>query len=420
MKDNKKRVSKKNLILFFAILPLFLIMISPFYVILKIAFTPEGITNSADYELILWKPSSNTPLDGWITEKCSLTTGIQNSNGNEYLDINMNFDTSGGNAKLIIPLKQNLNNFEQFTISIETSFPSYIIGFIDTYGNQTSKVIISEPNSVKNKITCINLKNFQLNKINSTNISEIYLSFNSTKSQFLRISKISLFYKLFTFANFKEVLLSASFGRYFLNSTVISLFVMLGNILFSTMAGFAFSWKSYPFRRILFISTLVMIMIPMQLFMVPMFILVQRFGWLNSYKALIIPFLISPINIFLMKQYISKIPKDFAEVALIDGASYFQIFFRIIFPMCKPAITVVAINTFVNTWNSFLYPFIFTNSVEMRTLPVGLALYIGLFDVDWSHLMAASAISALPVLILFLCFQKYIITGMLSGTAYQN
>lgn len=88
--------------------------------------------------------------------------------------------------------------------------------------------------------------------------------------------------------------------------------------------------------------------------------------------------------------------------------------------MCKPAITVVAINTFVNTWNSFLYPFIFTNSVEMRTLPVGLALYIGLFDVDWSHLMAASAISALPVLILFLCFQKYIITGMLSGTAYQN
>ena len=154
--------------------------------------------------------------------------------------------------------------------------------------------------------------------------------------------------------------------------------------------------------------------------MIPTFIIIQNLGWLNTYKALIIPFMISPINIFLMKQYISKIPRDYAEVALVNGASYFQIFFKVILPMCKPALAVVGINTFVTSWNSFLYPFILTNTAEMRTLPVGLALYIGLYDVDWAHLMAASSLSAVPVMIVFLCFQKQIVEGMLYGTGYQT
>jgi len=194
---------------------------------------------------------------------------------------------------------------------------------------------------------------------------------------------------------------------------------MIGNIVFSAMAGFAFAWGSFPLRRPLFISMVAMIMIPMQVLMIPTFILIQGFGWLNSYKALIIPFLIYPANIYLMKQYISKIPRDFAEVARVDGASYFTIFFRIIVPMCKPAMAIVGINTFVNSWNSFLYPFILTNTAHMRTLPVGLALYIGLYDVDWAHLMAASSISAIPALAVFLIFQKQIVAGMLSGTTYN-
>jgi len=420
MNDNKKREHRRNIILFFAILPLFIVTVSPFFIILKIAFTPEGITTANNYELILWQPEINDPHDGWTFEQCVMSAKVIKTDSDKQFDLSLNFTPSGGNAKWILPLKQNILNFDRMELKIDSSIPSFYLGFVDIYGNQTSKVITVKSSTNKNQVISIPLKKFKLSNINTSNVSNVYFAFNSAGEQYLKLGKISLVYKFFTLANFKEVLLTASFGRYFFNSALISIIVTLGNILLSTMAGFAFSWKSYPLRRFLFISTLIMIMIPMQLFMVPLFILVQRFGWLNSYNALIIPFLISPINIFLMKQFISKIPKDFAEVALIDGASYFQVFFRIIFPMCKPAITVVGINTFVGTWNSFLYPFIFTNTVEMRTLPVGLALYIGLFDVDWAHLMSASAISALPVLILFLCFQKYIITGMLSGTAYQN
>ena len=150
--------------------------------------------------------------------------------------------------------------------------------------------------------------------------------------------------------------------------------------------------------------------------MVPIFILMKHMGWLNTYWALVVPNLVAPFNIFLMRQYISKLPIAVEEAARIDGASEFNIFTKVILPLSQPALAVAGINTFMGAWNTFLYPFLLTNTVEMRTLPVGLALYKSLHGVDWVHLMAGSAITALPVIIVFLCFQRYIIEGLTRGS----
>ena len=221
--------------------------------------------------------------------------------------------------------------------------------------------------------------------------------------------------KKVTLINYVDVLVSGPFGRYFFNSFIISLFITFGNIIFCSMVAYAFARKEFPGKDMLFLLIIGSIMIPPQVMMVPMFSLMKNIGWLNTYWALIIPALTEPFNIFLLRQYIKTLPKDLEEAALIDGANEWQVLFRVIIPLSKPALAIVGINTFMGSWNTFLYPFLLTNTTEMRTLPVGLALYKSLYSVDWTHLMAASSITAIPVIIVFLCFQRYIIAGLTQG-----
>ena len=230
------------------------------------------------------------------------------------------------------------------------------------------------------------------------------------------VDDVRLLFRKWTINNYWDVLVSGPFGRYFWNSFVIAAIITFANLLLSTMVGYAFARKNFPYKKLLFFSIVGSIAIPPQVLMVPTFILMKHLGWLNTYSALIIPNLVMPFNIFLMRQYISKLPLAVEEAARIDGASEFQIFWRVIMPLSQPALAVVGINTFMGSWNTFLYPFLLTNTVEMRTLPVGLALYKSLHGVDWVHLMAGSAITAVPVIIVFLCFQRYIIEGLTRGS----
>ncbi|MBI1953352.1 MAG: ABC transporter permease subunit [Candidatus Omnitrophica bacterium] len=232
----------------------------------------------------------------------------------------------------------------------------------------------------------------------------------------LHLDDVRLEFRRWTWNNYWDVLVSGPFGRYAANSTAIALLVTLGNLLFSAMVGYAFARRDFPFKRAMFFMVVGSIAIPPQVLMVPVFILMKHIGWLNSYWALIVPNLVTPFNIFLMRQYISKLPPAVEEAARIDGASEFAIFTRVVLPLSSPALAVVGINTFMGAWNTFLYPFLLTNTVEMRTLPVGLALYKSITGVDWVHLMAGSAITALPVIIVFLCFQRYIIEGLTRGS----
>jgi multiple sugar transport system permease protein len=230
------------------------------------------------------------------------------------------------------------------------------------------------------------------------------------------LDDVKLTFWQWTLNNYWDVLISGPFGRYALNSLGIALLVTLGNIFFSTMVGYGFARRDFPFKKLMFFLIIGSIAIPPQVLMVPIFILMKHIGWLNTYWALIVPNLVAPFNIFLMRQYISKLPLAVEEAARIDGASEFQIFTRVIIPLAQPALAVVGINTFMGAWNTFLYPFLLTNTVEMRTLPVGLALYKSLHGVDWVHLMAGSAITAIPVIVVFLCFQRHIIEGLTRGS----
>ena len=215
---------------------------------------------------------------------------------------------------------------------------------------------------------------------------------------------------------YAEVWNAGPFDRYFINSLVVAVVVVAGNVVFCTMAAYAFARYRIRGAKLLFALVLSTIMLPKQVILVPLYILMQRMGLIDSYAALTLPFLVDPFNIFLIRQYLLGIPADCEEAARIDGAGELKILFRVVFPMLTPVLAVVAIHTTLTNWNSFLFPFILTNSTDMRTLPVGLALLSqGAHSIDWGHLMAGAVISALPVVIAFLVFQRRIIGGLTTG-----
>jgi len=219
----------------------------------------------------------------------------------------------------------------------------------------------------------------------------------------------------FSLKNYFEAIQSDNFGLYFINSSIVAICTTAANVLFSTMVGYALARRKFFGKALLTGSILGVLIIPSHVIMIPLYRLIVKIGWLNTYWALIIPWCVTPFGIFLVWQYIRSIPVELEDSARIDGAGFWQIFFKIIFPTAKPVLIVLAIYTFLTNWNSFLFPFLFTNSEQYRTLPVGLTFYLGKQSIDWGHLMAGASLSAIPILVLFLIFQKQIIRGLLAG-----
>lgn len=238
-------------------------------------------------------------------------------------------------------------------------------------------------------------------------------SFSSEASSILKIS--DLLPKGLTLKNYIEVWSYGPFPRFFFNSLFVAGMITFGNIIFCLMVGYAFARKTFRFKNVLFLSVIMTLMIPVHILIVPLFLIIKNLGWYDTYFALIVPWLVSPLGVFLMRQYIQSLPKDLENQARIDGAGEFRILFQIVAPLCKPALAVLAIQVFLVNWNSFLFPFILTSSEKMRTLPVALALFQGYQTIDWPHLLAASSLSALPVIIVFLFFQRQIISGLTAG-----
>ncbi|WDF03254.1 MULTISPECIES: carbohydrate ABC transporter permease [Shouchella] len=218
-----------------------------------------------------------------------------------------------------------------------------------------------------------------------------------------------------SFDNYATVLANGNFARYLGNSLFVSSSIVIGNVFFCTMVGYTFAKMTFPGKNMIFILVLTSFMIPFQVTMIPVFQLMQNIGWIDTYKALIVPTLVTPFGIFLMRQYISGLPDELIYAAKVDGASEFRIVWQIIFPLAKPIVAVLVIMTFLNSWNDFLSPLILTTSPEMRTIPLGLAEFSFLNNTNWGHLMAASVVSLLPVFIIFVFFQKQIISGLVSG-----
>lgn len=334
------------------------------------------------------------------------------------------FEAGDGPARWVTRVGQDMRKFLwlEFRVRGDVGGESFTVNLEDLKGRRTSLGI---QEFLRGGLTTswekvrIPMEAFHLSVLTpgrSERVAQnLVLGFNQGSGT-VYLDEIRLIFKEWTLDNYWDVLISGPFGRYALNSMGIALAVTFGNLLFSTMVGYAFARREFPFKKLMFFMIIGSIAIPPQVLMVPVFILMKHIGWLNSYWALIVPSLVLPFNVFLMRQYISKLPLAVEEAARIDGASEFQIFWRVIVPLSQPALAVVGINTFMGSWNTFLYPFLLTNTVQMRTLPVGLALYKSLHGVDWVHLMAGSAITAVPVIVVFLCFQRYIIEGLTRGS----
>lgn len=220
----------------------------------------------------------------------------------------------------------------------------------------------------------------------------------------------------FSMQNYVDALASDTFDKYFVNSLMVALIITTGNVLCCFMVAYAFARRQFRGKTPLFLTVLIVLMIPPHVIMIPLYRMMVSFGWLNTYFALIVPWLVTPFGIFLVRQYLLSIPTDIEDAARIDGAGEWYIAFKVVFPICRPVLTVLAIYVFLSNWNSFLFPFLFTNDEAHRTLPVGLAFYQGKQSIDWGHLMAGASISALPILGLFVFYQKRIIEGLMAGS----
>ena len=206
-----------------------------------------------------------------------------------------------------------------------------------------------------------------------------------------------------------------AFPRWVFNTALVSTVVTVGSTLNSAMCAYAFSKLRFPGSTMLFWFLLAMIMVPYSVVWVPLFILVRKLKLMNTYTILIVPGLSSVWNMFLLKQFIQTLPRSLIDCARIDACTEFGIFRKIILPLAKPGLAVVAIFTFIGQWNAFFWWLLFTNSKDMRNLAVGLAQYRYEHSTDYGPLMAGASVSAIPVIIIFLLFQKYFLRGLTVG-----
>jgi multiple sugar transport system permease protein len=216
--------------------------------------------------------------------------------------------------------------------------------------------------------------------------------------------------------NYSKTVTVMPFGRFYLNSLIVTTGVTLLQLLTSSLAAFAFARMRFPGRNALFLLYLATLMIPFQVTMIPNFILVRALGWYDTYQALILPPAFSAFSTFLLRQYFMGIPRELDEAARLDGATSLRIWWQVIMPLAGPAIAALATFVSLNSWNDFLWPLIITNSPTMRTLPVGLSSFQGQYKTDWNLLMAGSVIAMVPVLLVYIIGQRWFIKGItLSG-----
>ncbi|WEV59140.1 carbohydrate ABC transporter permease [Bifidobacterium sp. ESL0728] len=216
-----------------------------------------------------------------------------------------------------------------------------------------------------------------------------------------------------TFVNFQQWFSQLHFWRFFTNSFVVSVLVVVGNVVFCSMVGYALSKIRFKGKKIVFGCVMVTLMIPSVATFVPMFVLISDVHLVDTYAALILPFLAQPMGVFLMKQFIDGVPDAVLEAAKVDGAGELRIFFQIVMPECGPALATLCILTFLGSWNNFLWPLVAVQSMDKYTLPVALSLYTtGQNANNYSLLLAGAVLVIAPILLLFVFLQRYFIQGV--------
>lgn len=233
--------------------------------------------------------------------------------------------------------------------------------------------------------------------------SELYASLGKFRS-FLPIP--------FTLENYREMFTRTPFFRFLLNSIIITGSTVLTGLLVNSLAGYALSRLDFPGRKLVDNSVLALIIVPFETIFVPLFLIVERIGGLNTYWAMIVPFVADPFSIFLFRQFFIQLPEEIEEAAYIDGAGYFRTYFQVMAPLSKPVFATVAIWMGLNQWNRFLWPMVVTSDKLRQPLSVGLRDFFTNPPVHWSQILAFSSLMSIPILLLFLAFQRHFYKGI--------
>jgi multiple sugar transport system permease protein len=218
------------------------------------------------------------------------------------------------------------------------------------------------------------------------------------------------------FGNFAEAWNYLPFGRFIVNTIFVASVGTAITLIASGLSGYAFARLNFKYRGGLFVLYLSTLIVPQEVIVIPMFLVMKQLEWVNSFKALILPWAFTAFGTFLLRQFFLTVPRELEEAAKLDGCGHLRILTRIFTPIASPAFAVLAVFTFVSYWNSFLWPLIIVNDTDKMTVPLGLQLFLGQQGQRWELLMAASTIAMIPTIVLVLALQRYLVKGIaLSG-----
>lgn len=225
--------------------------------------------------------------------------------------------------------------------------------------------------------------------------------------------------QLFTDAplgNYTTVLTEQDFLLFFRNSAFVSFSAAIGQVFTCALAGYAFARLDLPGKNWLFAIVLATSFVPTEVTVIPEFLIMRGLGWLDTFLPLIVPsFLVGAFGTFMLREYFGSLPQDYADAAYADGASPFQIFWKIYLPLAQPALISIFVIAFINNWDELLRPLLFLNSAHLKTIPLGLMAFVGQFEASWTLLMAGSVISTLPLILIYALTQRYVLQGFIGG-----
>jgi len=243
----------------------------------------------------------------------------------------------------------------------------------------------------------------------------VYMLSTSLK-QNVEVYQLSLLPRSPTLANYRRLTAASGFPRWFLNSLVIAVLTTLSVLFFDSLVGYTLAKFRFRGRRLVFLAILSTLMIPTEMLVLPWYVMSKNLGWLDTYWGIMFPGMMTGFGTFLMKQFFESVPDELLEAARVDGLGEFGIWWRIAMPLVGPALSALAIFTFLGNWTAFLWPLISTTKRELYTLPVGLASFSGEFQTEWEMVMTGASVATLPMLLVFIVLQKYIVRGvMLAG-----
>jgi multiple sugar transport system permease protein len=230
----------------------------------------------------------------------------------------------------------------------------------------------------------------------------------------------------FQWDTYAKAMGAGNFGRYALNSLFLGMANMVTNVLLSALAGYAFARLRFPGSKLLFVLVLATLMVPYQVTIIPLFVIIRHvplfggndllgqggIGWINSYWGLIVPGAVGAFGIFMLRQFFQTLPKELEDAARIDGASELRIFWQIMLPLAMPALATLAIFSFQAGWNAFFWPLLITTTDDMRTIQLGLTVFVQQYSTQWDQLMAATVVATMPVIVAFAIGQRLLVRGI--------